>query len=166
MIESVSVCINRNLANDMLKNYPTAPWINTADKKELEKKILTNPSKPWKNKCHIQWLDMWKNISNSDRWLSQIHSKKGSPQKKLGLLIVQQPATKCKSANVIRHNSTCKAKQAIALQILELISRMGLFKTHFDAQNCHQKYKAKHQSINAFKLISNQKLPRNSTDCK
>ena len=65
--------------------------------------------------------------------------------KKFGLLIVQQLATKCKSAHVIRHNSTCKIKQAIALQIPELVSRMGLFKTHFDKQNCHQKYKAKHQ---------------------
>ena len=63
----------------------------------------------------------------------------------LGLAVVQQQQLdNGKCVNNI-NNSTCKIKETIAAQFPNLVSRIGLSKTHVAKSKFHQKFTAKHQ---------------------
>ena len=65
----------------------------------------------------------------------------------LGLAVVQQQQPdNGKCVNNIK-NSTCKIKETIAAQLLHLVSRIGLSKTHVAKSKFHQKFTAKHQKV-------------------
>ena len=68
---------------------------------------------------------------------------------RLGLAVVQQQR---KRGNCVNNfdKSTCKVKQAIALQIPQQVSRIELSKTHFVKSKLHKKFRAKHQNVVAF----------------
>ena len=63
----------------------------------------------------------------------------------LGLAFVQQQQPKNgKCVNNI-NNSTCNIKETIAAQFPQLVSRIGISKTHVAKSQFHQKFTAKHQ---------------------
>ena len=64
----------------------------------------------------------------------------------LGLAVVQQQAKRGKCGNNI-DNSICKVKQTIASKFPNLVSLIGLSRTHVVKSKFHQKYTAKHQKV-------------------
>ena len=148
MIDSGIVCsiITKTLANKTLQSIPSAQWINS----KCEKDLKTFSNEPIKVLVKIATTVFYEDWICEDACLAVVEGHKliigRDLFSSLGLVVVQQQAKRGKCVNSFCH-STCKANQANASSFPDLVSRIGLSKTHVVKSKFHQKFTAKHQKI-------------------
>ena len=147
MIDSGSVVslITKTLANRILRTTPSAKWITTKQKRDLE--IFSN--EPIKVLGHLATMVTYNNWTCKEAHLTIVEDGHKviigrDLFASLGLAIVHQHTENGKCVNNIK-NSTYKIKDTTTAQFPHLVSRIGLSKTHVAKSKFHQRFLAKHQ---------------------
>ena len=138
--------ITKTLANQKIRTTQSAKWIIKKEKRDLK----TFSNEPIQVRGHLEITVAYNNWTDREAILTVVEDGlRIIIGKDLfsshGLAVVQQHQSDIgKCVNNI-NNSACKIKETIAAQFTQLVSRIGLSRTHVAKSKFHQKFTAKHQ---------------------
>ena len=147
MIDSgiVVSLITKTLANRIFRSTPSAKLITTKQNRDLK----TFSNKPIKVLGQLLTMVKYKNLTCKDAHLTVVENGhkiiigRGLFTSNCLAIVQQQPESgKCVN-NIFK--STCKIQDTIPAQFPNLVSRIGLSKTHVAKSKFHQKFTAKLQ---------------------